>query len=156
MSTKGEAPNEDKPVVLFGSSHAKNVNYVSPNDVAECAVRVLLFSKPHIGKEYTITSINPMSDDDVASAISKHSKRPVFYEDLPIEMFEAKERTNGEPDWKIRDLVGLERIKASGLEEDIAFASRDVEKICKRKPETFSEYLEATDCMTPLESWVCA
>jgi uncharacterized protein YbjT (DUF2867 family) len=148
--------DQDKPVILFGSSHAKNVNYVSPNDVAETAVRVLLYSKPHIGKEYSITGISCISDDDLASAISKHSNRQVFYEDLPLNMFEDKEREIGEPQWKIRDLVGLERIKASGLEEDTAFISNDVEKICKRKPETFAAYLEQTKYMTPMESWaVC-
>jgi hypothetical protein len=42
-------------------------------------------------KEYTLTGLQPISDDDVASAISKHTKRPVFYEDLPIDMLEEKE-----------------------------------------------------------------
>ena len=95
-----------------------------------------------------------MSDDDVASAISRHTKRQVFYEDLPIQMFEDKERSGGGAQWKVRDLVGLERIKATGLEEDMGFISHDIEKICKRKPETFSDYLEAKQYMTPMESWL--
>eukprot|EP01082_Thalassiosira_pseudonana_P011879 g10827.t1 g10827 contig4:2643876-2645031(+) len=87
----GESHDDSKPLVLYGSSHSKNVNYVSPNDVAEVAARVLLYSKPHMFKEYTLTGLQPISDDDVASAISKHTKRPVFYEDLPIDMLEEKE-----------------------------------------------------------------
>ena len=151
---QGESHDDSKPLVLYGSSHSKNVNYVSPNDVAEVAARVLLYSKPHMFKEYTLTGLQPISDDDVASAISKHTKRPVFYEDLPIDMLEEKEHRGGGPHWKVRDLVGLERIKKSGKEEDVAFVSHDIEAICKRKPETYSSYLEAKEFMTPLEAWV--
>ena len=107
-----------------------------------------------MGKEYTLTGLQAISDDDVASAISKHTTRQVFYEDLPINMFEDKERSGGGAQWKVRDLVGLERIKATGLEEDIAFVSHDIEKICKRKPETINDYLEAKQYMTPMESWL--
>lgn len=107
-----------------------------------------------MGKEYTLTGLQAISDDDVAAAISRHTKRQVFYEDLPLAMFEDKERSGGGAQWKVRDLVGLERIKASGLEEDNTFISHDIEKICKRKPETYNQYLENVQTMTPMESWL--
>ena len=107
-----------------------------------------------MGKEYTLTGLQAISDDDVAAAIARHTDRQVFYEDLPIGMFEDKERTGGGAKWKVRDIVGLERIKATGLEEDIGFVSHDIEKICKRKPETFNDYLEKKEFMTPMESWL--
>lgn len=139
---------------MYGSADGKNINYVSPNDIAEVAVRVLLYSKPHMGKEYTLTGKQAISDDDVTSAISKHTDRSVFFEELPINMFEDKERSAGGEEWKVRDLVGLERIKATGLEEDVGFVSHDIEKICKRQPETIDDYLEAKQYMTPMESWL--
>ena len=151
-----ELTDKEKSVVLYGSSGGKNVNYVSPNDVAEVATRVLLYSKPHMGKEYTLTGLEPISDEYVASTLSKYVGKPVVYEDLPIENLELKERAGGGPHWKVRDLLGLERIKASGLEEDIKFVSHDIEKICKRKPETFDDYLKAKEYMTPMESFVVA
>ena len=129
------------------------MNYISPNDIAEVAARILLYSKSHMGKEYTLTGVN-MSDDDVAAEIAKHTNRPVFFEDLPITMYEDIELKGGVvPSWKVRDLIGMEMIKASGLEEDCGFASNDIEKICKRKPETFGQYLDAKHYLTPLEAW---
>ncbi|KAL7552978.1 hypothetical protein ACHAWF_017197 [Thalassiosira exigua] len=156
---KATASDQENPVVLYGSADGKNINYlifcfISPNDIAEVAARVLLYSKPHMGKEYTLTGIRAISDDDVTSAISRHACRPVFYEDLPIQMFVDREKGGGEPHWKVRDLVGLEKIKATGLEEDLGFVSHDIEKICKREPETFDDYLEAKQNMTPMESWL--
>jgi hypothetical protein len=41
------AADEEKTIVLYGSADGKNVN--CPNDVAEVATRVLLFSAPHMG-----------------------------------------------------------------------------------------------------------
>lgn len=128
------------------------MNFVSPNDIAEVAARILLYSKSHMGKEYTLTGVN-MSDDDAAAEIAKHTHRPVFFEDLPITMYEDIERQGGAASWKVRDLVGMEMIKALGLEEDCGFASNDIEKICKRKPESFHQYLESTQYMTPMEAW---
>ena len=149
-----ENKDKEKPVVLYGSADGKNVNYVSPNDVAEVATRVLLYSKPHMYKEYTLTGLEVISDDDIVAAISKHTHRPCFYEDLPIAMFEEKETKTGGEHWRVRDMVGLEQIKAMGLEEDKAFVSHDIEMLCKRKPETFNDYLDAVQNMTPLESWL--
>jgi len=150
--------DKEKPIVLYGASEGKNINYVSPNDIAEVATRVIMYSKPHVRKEYTLTGLQPISDDDLACALAKHSKRPVFYEDLPINMLVQKEEDGftsvDDVDWKVRDFIGLEKLKATGLEEDIGFISHDIEKICKRKPETVDQYLEATESMTPLEKWI--
>lgn len=143
---------------MYGASEGKNINYVSPNDIAEVATRVIMYSKPHMRKEYTLTGLQPFSDDDLACALAKHSKRSVFYEDLPINMLVQKEEDGftsvDDVDWKVRDFIGLEKLKATGLEEDVNFVSHDIEMICKRKPETIDEYLEATESMTPLEKWI--
>lgn len=150
--------SKEKPIVLYGASEGKNINYVSPNDIAEAATRVIMYSKPHMRKEYTLTGLEPISEDDFAYALAKHSKRPVFYEDLPINMLVQKEEDGftsvDDVDWKVRDFIGLEKIKATGLEEDVGFISHDIEKICKRKPETVDDYLQATESMTPLEKWI--
>ncbi len=157
---KAEDAGKDKakPIILYGASEGKNINYVSPNDIAEVATRVIMYSKPHMRKEYTLTGLQPFSDDDLACALAKHSKRSVFYEDLPINMLVQKEEDGftsvDDVDWKVRDFIGLEKLKATGLEEDVHFVSHDIELICKRKPETIDEYLEKTESMTPLEKWI--
>jgi uncharacterized protein YbjT (DUF2867 family) len=158
LQAEDAGKDKEKPIVLYGASEGKNINYVSPNDIAEVATRVIMFNKPHMRKEYTLTGLQPISDDDLAYALAKHSKRPVFYEDLPINMLVKKEEDGftsvDDVDWKVRDLIGLEKIKATGLEEDMGFVSHDIEKICKRKPETIDDYLQATEYMTPLEKWI--
>jgi hypothetical protein len=52
----------------------------------------------------------------------------------------------------VEDLVALEKIKASGTEEDHAFVSDDIKKICGHEPETYEDYLRATELMTPIEA----
>jgi hypothetical protein len=50
-----------------------------------------------------------------------------------------------------QDLVGLEKVKATGGEEAPSFISKDIENICDRKAETFEEYLLGRDEMTTVE-----
>jgi hypothetical protein len=53
--------------------------------------------------------------------------------------------------FSLQDLAALEKIKASGSEEALSFISKDIEKICGRKAETFEDYLLTTDMMTKVE-----
>jgi hypothetical protein len=48
-------------------------------------------------------------------------------------------------------LAALEKVKATGSEEASSFISKDIEKICGRKAETFEDYLLMTDMMTKVE-----
>lgn len=148
--------DQENPFVLYGAANGMNTNYVSPNDVAEVATRVLQYSKPHMFKEYTLTGQKSISDDDVASAIAKHTpQRQVFYEDLPIAVYkERKYSEGGNNMWMVPDLVAIEQIKATGVEEHPYFVTNDIERICQRKPETFHDYLEVKQHMTPMESWL--
>lgn len=47
--------------------------------------------------------------------------------------------------------MALEKVKATGGEEALSFISKDIEKICGRKAETFEEYLLGRDDMTTVE-----
>ena len=142
---------DQKPAVLYGASANKGVNYVSPNDIAEVAVRVLLEPIPHFGKEYTLTGPEPITDQVVAQHLSDHLKKPIMYVDQPMHSFEQNIKTGGDPEWMADDLVTLEMIKASGYEQDPGFVSKDIEKICGREAENFESYLRMTEYMTPME-----
>jgi uncharacterized protein YbjT (DUF2867 family) len=147
-----ELRKDQKPATFYGASAGKGVNYVSPNDVAEVAVRALLEPKAHHNKEYVLTGPEAITDQTVADLISKHLDKPIMYVDQPVHTFEDEEKMGGDPEWKIKDLVALEKIKASGKEEDASFVSKDIETICGRKAETFEEYLLVKDYMTSVES----
>jgi len=146
-----EIMKDQKPAVFYGSSGGKGVNYVSPNDVAEVAVRVLFDPRSHLGKEYTLTGPAAITDQSVAELLGKQFNKPVMYVDQPIKTFEDAERKGGEPDWVVKDIVALERIKASGKEEHVSFISKDIETLCGHEPENFEAYLQAKDYMTPRE-----
>lgn len=146
-----EIMSENKPACFYGASAGHGVNYVSPNDVAEMAYRVLLNPEAHANKEYTVTGRGPMTDQTMADILSKHFSKPVMYVDQPPRVFEDSERYSGDPAWMVKDLVMLEKVKASGIEEDESFVSHDMEKLCGRKPEMFEQYLRAKNFMTPKE-----
>ena len=57
----------------------------------------------------------------------------------------------GDPEYMVKDLVALEKIKSSGIEEDANFVTNDVEEVCGHTAETFEDYLLATNYMTVVE-----
>jgi len=146
-----ELRREQKPAPYYGASTNHGINYVSPNDVAEVATRVLLAPKEHHGKEYTLTGPETITDQEVAGLLSEHLKKPIMYSDQPLQFFEDMEKLSGHPIWMVRDLVALEKLKASGKEELPQFYSSDFENLCGHKAESFEEYLMAKDRMTALE-----
>ena len=140
------------PSTYYGSSHDHGVNYVSPNDVAEVAVRCLLEPRAHYDKEYTITGPAPITDQQVAGLLSKHLKKPIIYVDQPLRLLNTQIRMNGDPSWMAEDLTALEHVKASGKEEEPSFVSSDFETICGHPPETFEAYLSRTSTMVQVEA----
>ena len=119
---------------FYGASGGKGVNYVSPNDVAEVAVHAIL-DKSHKRQAYTLTGPT-ITDEEIAKLLSDKIGTTVKYVEKPLSFFDT-------------DTAMLEKIKASGLEEN--FPSGDVEKVLGRGPETFADYLLATDRMSPIE-----
>jgi uncharacterized protein YbjT (DUF2867 family) len=144
------SPNS--PSTFYGASGGKGVNYVSPNDVSEVAVRVLLEPKAHHNKEYALTGPGPITDQEVADILSKYLDKPIMYVDQPLHTFEDEEKMSGDPEWMVTDLVALEKIKASGLEESPSFATKDIETLCGHPAETFDEYLFNTGYMVAMEA----
>lgn len=126
---------------FYGGSGGKGVNYVSPNDVADVAVRCILDPKTHRRQGYTLTGAAPITDEEVANLLSIHLETPIAYTEKPLSCFTT-------------DSAALERIKASGLEEDVKFIRGDFERLSGRKPETFDDYLMNTHDMSPREKSV--
>jgi uncharacterized protein YbjT (DUF2867 family) len=139
------------PGTFYGASDNHGVNYVSPNDVAEVATRVLLDPRPHYNKEYTLTGPEAIVDQQVADLLSKHLKMPVMYVNQPMHEFMREIKFGGDAAWMVRDMAAMEKVKASGTEEAANFVSDDIEKLCERKPESFEDYLARVDMMTPVE-----
>ena len=126
---KNQLMSSHKPATFYGSSGNHGVNYVSPNDIAEVAVRILLEPRAHYNKEYQLTGPKAITDQQVAHLLGKHLNKPVMYVDQPLREFESQMSTHGVEDWIVRDLVALEKIKKTGHEEDEGFTSNDFETI---------------------------
>lgn len=152
MTLQGrELKMDQKPAVLYGASLHKGVNYVSPNDIADVAVRILMDPRSHHNSEYSLTGPEHIKDSQVAQLLSDHLKKPIMYVDQPLHTFKQGERMSGDPEWLVEDLTNLEMVKASGYEQDPNFVSYDIEQICGHPAETFDAYLLMTETMTPME-----
>ena len=140
-----------EPATFYGASGNKGINYVSPNDIAEVAVRVLLEPRPHFDRVYKLTGPGPITDQQVADLLSKHLKKPIMYVDQPLHEYTSEIMLGGDPEWVVQDLSAIEKIKSTGVEETAKFHSKDITKICGHPAQTFEEYLQDTTMMTKME-----
>jgi len=121
---------------FYGASCGKGVNYVSPNDVADVAVKAI-FEKAHKRQTYTLTGPAAITDEEVAKLLSEQLGTKITYVEKPLKFFDT-------------DTASLEKIKATGLEEE-NFPKGDIKKVVGRNAETFEEYLKAKERMSPIE-----
>lgn len=88
-----------------------------------------------------MTGAAPIKDEEVATLLSLNLETPITYIEKPLTSFTP-------------DSAALEKIKASGLEEENKFIKGDFERLSGRKPESFEDYLMNRDVMTPSEKKV--
>jgi len=151
----------DRPSLLLyiDFSHSKStllynqlINYsmqVSPNDVADAAVVVILNNKPHRNTVYNLTGPGPITDETVAKLLTQHYGTTIEHVELGYHAYKENARKRGLPEWQVKDAAAFERMKASGIDEVSASYTKDVEKITGMKPETFADYLNNKSCMRP-------
>jgi uncharacterized protein YbjT (DUF2867 family) len=120
---------------LHGASCGKRVNYVSPNDVADVAVDAIL-DKACKRQIYTLTGPMSVTDVDVATVLTEHLGTRITFVEKPLNFFDTQ-------------TGALEKIKATGVEETLPIG--DTHKVIGRNPESFADYLAATDRMSPIE-----
>ncbi|KAL7538713.1 hypothetical protein ACHAXR_011105 [Thalassiosira sp. AJA248-18] len=120
---------------FYGASGGKGVNYVSPNDVAHVAVKAIL-DKAHQRQTCTLTGPHAITDNEIATLLSEQLGTKITYVDKPLDFFDE-------------DTAALEKIKATGLEEN--FPKGDFKKVVGRDAETFEDYLKVTHRMSPIE-----
>jgi uncharacterized protein YbjT (DUF2867 family) len=131
------------------ASYGMGVNYVSPNDVADAAVVVLLNMKPHRNKVYNITGPRPIRDSDVVKMLSQHYGQEIEHIQLGYHEYKSDVKGRGLPEWQLRDAAAWEKMKASGIDENPLGYTKDFETITGRKPEDFMAYLNDKTTMRP-------
>mmetsp|Transcript_3909 Transcript_3909/g.7555 ORF Transcript_3909/g.7555 Transcript_3909/m.7555 type:complete len:293 (+) Transcript_3909:239-1117(+) len=125
---------------FYGASGGKGINYVSPTDVADVAVKAI-FDKTRKSHCYTLTGPTAITDDEVATSLSEQLGTKITYAESPLDFFDE-------------DTAAMEKIKATGLEEE--FSQGNTKKVLGRDPETFQDYLKAIERMSPVEREVFA
>ena len=108
---------------------------------------IFLAPRDHEEKVYKLTGTKTVTDKDVSTLLSKYLDKHVTFVDQGLKVFEQEEKLGGDPAWMAADRVGLEKIKASGSEELAGYVTNEIEDICGRSPETFDDYLMATQRM---------
>jgi NAD(P)H dehydrogenase (quinone) len=131
------------------ASYGMGVNYVSPNDVADAAMVVLLDRKKHRNTIYQITGPGPTTDADVARLLTEHYATPIEHIELGYHDYKKDVVERGLPDWLVRDSAAFEKMKASGVDELASSYTDDLKKLTGKKPETFKDYLTNKECMRP-------
>lgn len=131
------------------ASYGMGVNYVSPNDVADAALVVLLNRKEHRNKIYNLTGPGPITDAEVAKLLSKAYGTEIEHVSLGYHDYVKNVKARGLPTWLVKDSATFEKIKASGVDELKESYTKDLEKLIGRKPETFEGYLDNKESMRP-------
>lgn len=131
------------------ASYGMGVNYISPNDVADAAMVVLLDLKPHKDKIYNLSGPYPITDRAVAKLLSEFYETPIEHIALGYHDYEKSVKQRGVPAWLVKDSAALEKMKASGIDELPSSYTKDLEKLLGRKPETFREYIGNKSAMRP-------
>jgi uncharacterized protein YbjT (DUF2867 family) len=144
---QGKALTEDHKYVT--GSYGMGVNYVSPNDIADAAVVVLLNQTAHRNKVYNLTGPGPIYDSDVAKLLSKAYATEIQHIELGYHDYKKNIKSLGLPEWLVKDAAEMEKMKASGIDEFVSSYTNDIEKIIGKKPETFAEYLENKNSQRP-------
>jgi NAD(P)H dehydrogenase (quinone) len=130
-------------------------NYVSPNDLAEVAVRTLLAPQDHYNKSYNITGPGIVTALDTCNFLSQFFDKNVQCENFRLVDYKNELKNSGTPQWLVDDQVFMERNRATRIEEnEDVWLSSDFERICRHTAESFLEYLTRIDTMTDRETGV--
>jgi len=131
------------------ASYGMGVNYVSPNDVADAAVVVLLHLKNHRNKVYNLTGPGPTFDKEVVKLLSKAYGTEIEHIEMGYHDYKKDIQSRGLPPWLVKDAASFEKMKASGVDELASSYTNDLESLIGKKPEKFEDYLENKNSQRP-------
>ena len=110
---------------------------VDTRDVGAAAAVVLADPGAHAGQTYALTGPEAHSYDEVASALAVMAGRPVTYEPVSPEAYEARLLAAGLPDWRAFDLAHI--ASAYGPADHVATPT--LQQLLGRPPRSVSAFL---------------
>jgi uncharacterized protein YbjT (DUF2867 family) len=121
---------------FYGSQGEGQVSHIDLRDIAAVAVRVLT-EQGHLGKIYTLTGPEAVSNSRIAEILSRTLGREIKYVDLPPEQMKQALVAAGTPEWNADGILDLSELYRTGGSSTV---SSDVEQILARKPISFEQF----------------
>ncbi len=121
---------------FYGSEGDGRVSQIDIRDVAAVAVKALT-EDGHLGKAYTLTGPEALTNSEIAQIVSKVLGREIRFVNLPPAQLKQALLSAGLPEWNVDALLDLQRLYREGK---AATVTQDVERILGRKPTSFAQF----------------
>jgi uncharacterized protein YbjT (DUF2867 family) len=121
---------------FYGSEGDGQVSQIDIRDVAAVAVKVLT-EDGHVGKTYTLTGPEALTNSQVAQILSDALKRGIRYINLSPAQLKQALLAAGVPEWNADALVDLQRLYREGK---AATVTQDVQQVLGRGPISFAQF----------------
>jgi uncharacterized protein YbjT (DUF2867 family) len=130
------APSINTQNAFYGSEGDGQVSQIDLRDVAAVAVKTLT-EDGHVGKTYTLTGPEALTNNQVAQILSDDLGREIRFINLPPAELKKALLSAGVPEWNADALIDLQRLYREGK---AATVTQDVEQILARKPTSFAQF----------------
>ena len=121
---------------FYGSQGEGKVSHVDIRNVAAVAVRVLI-EDGHVGRTYTLTGPEALSNSRIAEILSATLGRQIKYGNLPPEQMKQALLGAGVPEWNANGILDLETLYRDGGASSV---TGDVELVLRRQPITYEQF----------------
>ena len=131
------APTINTQNAFYGTEGDGRVSQIDVRDIAAVAVKVLT-EDGHLGKAYTLTGPDAVTNAQVAQMLSDVLGREIRYINLTPEQLRPALLSAGVPEWGADALLDLQRLYREGKASEV---TGDVEQLLGRKPTSFAQFL---------------
>jgi len=128
----------DDDGVIRGPAGDGRVAAVAQDDIAACAVAVLLDPAAHTGRAYSLTGPESPTLAEAAETMTRVLGRPFRFEDESVEAAYASRSSYGAPDWQLDAWVSTYTAIAAGELEQV---TDDVHRLTGRAPMSLADVL---------------
>lgn len=132
------APTINTQNAFYGTEGDGRVSQIDIRDVAAVAVKALT-EDGHVGKAYTLTGPQSLSNTEIAQMLSEALRREIRFINLPPAELKQALLSAGIPEWNANALLDLQRLYREGK---AAAITSHVEEILGRKPISFAKFLQ--------------
>ena len=121
---------------FYGSQGDGKVSHIDIRDIAAVALRALT-EDFHLGKTYTLTGPEALTNSRIAAILSARLGREIKYVDLAPEQMKQALVAAGTPEWSANGICDLNALYRSGGASEV---SGDAELVLGRKPINFEQF----------------